>query len=126
MCKLFKEIACSLSELHILHNEESCTEINETSHFVVVSQNRGQHFDKSLFAIFVVDQVLVLFDEIEASRELLGTKLLVHELGETCKVTACDVDHVLLCVLAGRVFRQGLLVEAVVVLFLHAFIAVVC
>lgn len=67
MCELIIEIACSLSELHVLHNEESCAEINETSHFVIVSQNWAQHFDKSLFTIFLVDQVLVLFDEFKAS-----------------------------------------------------------
>ena len=127
MCELIIEIG-SLSELHVLHNEESCAEINETSHFVIVSQNWAQHFDKPLFTIFLVDQVLVLFDEFKASGELLGTKLLVHELGKACEVTACDIDHVLLRVLAGGIFRQRLLVEAVVVLLLLrvVVVAVVC
>ena len=79
-----------------MDNQEGGAEVDESSDFVFVSQNWTEHFDKSFFAVLVVNEVLILFDQLEAGCKLLRPKLLAHEVGEALEVTAGDVNHVLL------------------------------
>jgi hypothetical protein len=49
-----------------------------------------------VFAVILVDQVLLLLNNLVALFELLCAVLSTHVFGKVGKVTACDVDHVLL------------------------------
>jgi len=98
-----------------LDNQERRAEVDEASYFVLVSQYRTEHLNKSFFAVLVVNEVLILLDQLEAGGKLLRPKLLAHEVGEAFEVTARDVNHVLLRVRTAVRFWKRLRVEGVLV-----------
>jgi hypothetical protein len=57
-----------------------------------------------LLAVILVDQVLLTLNDFVPLGKLLSTVLTTHVFGEVFKITACDVDHLLLAHLMSSPF----------------------
>jgi len=55
-----------------------------------------EHLGKLVFAVFLVDQVVLLLDDFESFIESLGGVLCAHVAREFSEVARRDVDHFLL------------------------------
>ena len=92
----YKIVSQSVSVLHVLNNQVSGAEVQETPDLVFGCKQVPQQFDHLLFTIVYVNQILVRFANIITYFELLVTILLTHVFGKVFEVAARYVDHIFL------------------------------
>jgi hypothetical protein len=94
------------TELHVLHNKVSGAEVDESPALVFVAKQVAQKVHHLVFAVVLVDQVLLSLHELETLVKLFGAILTAHVLREIGKIAAGDVDHILLTNLVTRFTRN--------------------